>query len=285
VSDDNEYVISGYVKRNDDYFAHIVTLDAAGQVAWSQIWDHVGGDFLEDIQKTTDGGYIVAGYTYSIGAGDRDFYLIKTDSQGDSSWARTYGGESSDYCYIVEQTDDDGYIMAGYGSSFGHGSDDVYLVKTNSDGDTLWTRSIGSGDRDQAFDMKISSDGGFILTGSTYAGIGLNSYLVKTDSKGLFSAISDENIFHPQEFYLLQNYPNPFNPTTKINYELPITNYVNISIYNLLGQKVATLISEKQSPGRYQVEWDASGFASGVYYYRISTGSGFTQTKKLILIK
>jgi hypothetical protein len=85
-------------------------------------------------------------------------------------------------------------------------------------------------------------------------------------------------------FRLSQNYPNPFNPTTKINYELQITNYVNLGVYNLLGQKVATLVNERQKAGHHQVEWDASGFASGVYYYRIKAGE-FQDVKKMILIK
>jgi len=89
----------------------------------------------------------------------------------------------------------------------------------------------------------------------------------------------------PLTFELEQNYPNPFNPTTIINYELPITNYVEINIYNLLGQKIATLVNKKQNAGTYQVEWDASAFASGVYLYRIMTDNGYTETKKLILLR
>jgi hypothetical protein len=81
-----------------------------------------------------------------------------------------------------------------------------------------------------------------------------------------------------------QNYPNPFNPMTKINYELPITNDVDLSVFNPLGQKVATLVNETQRAGAHQVEWDASGFASGVYYYRLSTDTGFNQTKKLVIL-
>jgi len=84
---------------------------------------------------------------------------------------------------------------------------------------------------------------------------------------------------------LFQNYPNPFNPLTTIHYELPITDYVRLTIFNLLGQKVATLVSKKQAAGTYQVEWDARGFASGVYYYRLSTEKGFVYTRKLILLK
>jgi hypothetical protein len=88
----------------------------------------------------------------------------------------------------------------------------------------------------------------------------------------------------PVVFQLKHNYPNPFNPRTIINYELPITNYVNLSVYNLIGQKVATLVHRKQNAGYHQVEWKASGLASGVYYYMIKAGE-FVDVKKMILIK
>jgi len=86
------------------------------------------------------------------------------------------------------------------------------------------------------------------------------------------------------KFNLMQNYPNPFNPTTYINYELQITNYVELSIYNLLGQKVAVLVSEKQSAGKHAIEWDASQFSSGMYYYMIKTGD-FQNVKRMILLR
>jgi hypothetical protein len=87
------------------------------------------------------------------------------------------------------------------------------------------------------------------------------------------------------DFSLSQNYPNPFNPKTIINYQLAMTSDVNLSIYNMLGQKVATLVNKKQKAGNYSMQWDASGFASGVYYYRLNTDGGFVQTKKLILLR
>jgi hypothetical protein len=83
---------------------------------------------------------------------------------------------------------------------------------------------------------------------------------------------------------LMQNYPNPFNPTTYINYELQITNYVELSIYNLLGQKVAVLVSEKQAAGKYAIEWDASQFSSDMYYYMIKTGD-IQNVKRMILLR
>jgi len=89
----------------------------------------------------------------------------------------------------------------------------------------------------------------------------------------------------PLNYSLSQNYPNPFNPITNIEYRIPNSQFITLKIYNLLGQKVATLVSAKQPGGSYKVEWDASEFASGVYLYRLATDKGFVQTKKLIVLK
>lgn len=94
-----------------------------------------------------------------------------------------------------------------------------------------------------------------------------------------------ENAQYPEKFLLSQNYPNPFNPTTTISYQLPASGYVELSIYNVLGQKVATLVSEKQPTGIYKVEWNASGYSSGLYFYRMKTDKGFAQSQKMILLK
>jgi len=89
----------------------------------------------------------------------------------------------------------------------------------------------------------------------------------------------------PNVFALSQNYPNPFNPKTVISYQLPVICNVELSIYNIPGQKVKKLVSKKQAAGTYKVEWDASGFASGIYLYQLKTDKGFIQTKKLVLLK
>jgi hypothetical protein len=89
----------------------------------------------------------------------------------------------------------------------------------------------------------------------------------------------------PQGFVLSQNYPNPFNPVTTIEFSIPKSEFVTLKIYNLLGQEVATLVSEKLTPGNYKYTWDASGFASGVYYYKFEAEDGFVQTRKLLFVK
>jgi len=95
--------------------------------------------------------------------------------------------------------------------------------------------------------------------------------------------ITEETI-KPDVFTLSQNYPNPFNPTTTIEFSIPKTEFVTLKIYNLLGQEVAPLVSDKLNTGNYTYPWNASAFASGVYYYKIEAG-GFIQTRKLILMK
>lgn len=88
----------------------------------------------------------------------------------------------------------------------------------------------------------------------------------------------------PQEYALAQNYPNPFNPTTTINFSLPLAGKYTLTIYNILGQVVETFENEATSPGQITVEWDASRQASGVYFYRLESGT-FTDTKKMMLLK
>jgi hypothetical protein len=93
----------------------------------------------------------------------------------------------------------------------------------------------------------------------------------------------------PSKFALAQNYPNPFNPTTTIKYQIPKpirddNTFVSLKIYDVLGSEVATLVNQKQKPGNYEVTWDAYGFSSGVYFYKLSAGN-YVETKKMILIK
>jgi hypothetical protein len=91
-------------------------------------------------------------------------------------------------------------------------------------------------------------------------------------------------VHSPETFSLTQNFPNPFNPSTRINYQLPTINHVTLKVFDILGREVATLVNEVNRPGVYSVQWNASGVASGVYFYRIEAGS-FVETRKLVLLR
>jgi dienelactone hydrolase len=97
------------------------------------------------------------------------------------------------------------------------------------------------------------------------------------------SIITQESVI--DQIHLYQNYPNPFNPSTTIEFALTKPGWVTLKIYNILGQEVAELVSENLGAGSYKYNWDASGLASGVYYYRIEADKGFVQTKKMLLIR
>jgi hypothetical protein len=168
---------------------YLIKTDSLGDTLWTRVYGWLGVDVGRSVRQTTDGGYIVAGYTTSFGAGYDDVYLIKTDSSGDTLWTRTYGGTNAERGEATRLTADGGYIIAGYTFSFGPGTPDsanVYLVRTNAQGDTLWTRSLGGRSDDEGNSVAQTADSGFVIAGTTYSfGPGSGDfYLVKTNALG-----------------------------------------------------------------------------------------------------
>jgi hypothetical protein len=160
---------------------------------WQNYWGGYSLETGKSIQQTSDGGFIIAGGTYSFGAGSSDIYLIKTDSLGNTEWIRTYGGPGDELANAVRQTRGGGYILAGLTTSYGAGGYDIYLVRTDPQGDTLWTRTFGSPDDELAVCLQITHDHGYIIAKSTFS-------LMKTDSLGNLQWEQSYNI-HPNAYY------------------------------------------------------------------------------------
>ncbi len=160
--------------------------ESAYAVSFAKTYGGTNIDFPYSVQQTSDGGYIVAGYTYSFGAGYTDILLIKTDAFGNVQWAKTYGGTDWEGAYSVQQTSDDGYIVAGGTTSFGAGLSDVFLVKTDANGNIIWAKTYGGTDYDWAYSVQQTSDDGYIVAGETHSfGAGdRNIFLIKTDANG-----------------------------------------------------------------------------------------------------
>ncbi|HTW92442.1 MAG TPA: hypothetical protein VMH22_12135 [bacterium] len=185
---DGGFIVAGYTNSfgADSNDVYLIKTNASGDTLWTRTYGGTGDDEGYSVQQTSDRGYIIAGYTWAAGLREYDFYLVKTDSFGDTLWTRTYGGNGDDYGYSVQQTSDGGYIVAGSTSSFGAGEDDAYLVKTNASGDTVWTRTYGGSSVEYVYSVQQTSDGGYVVAGSTNSyGAGRDDvYLVKTRASG-----------------------------------------------------------------------------------------------------
>ena len=184
---DGGYILAGgttsFGVGGGDIF--LIKTDAFGNVQWAKTYGGPGYDEAFSVQETSGGGYIVAGITNSFGAG-LDILLIKTDANGNVQWAKTYGGTDNDWAFSVQQTSDGGYIVAGGTSSFGAGEKDVFLIKTDAFGNVQWAKTYGEEDDDVAYSVQQTSDGGYIVAGTTRSfGVGWDDiFLIKTNASG-----------------------------------------------------------------------------------------------------
>ncbi|KPJ51983.1 hypothetical protein AMJ39_08875 [candidate division TA06 bacterium DG_24] len=291
---DGGYIVAGVAHSLgaglDDVY--LIKTDSGGDTVWTRTYGGADWDGGRSVEETGYGGYIITGLTWSFGAGAEDVYLIKTDSAGDTVWTRAYGGPAGDWGYWAEQTSDGGYIIAGLTWSYGAGAEDVYLIKTDSAGDTVWTRTYGGPDGDWGYSVEETSDGGYIIAGLTWSyGAGAEDvYLIKTDAGGLVQVTEGHQETHrPRSWYLKQNHPNPFGAATTITYALPDAQPVTLAIYDIRGARVRNLISGTVSAGLHQVVWDGRDgrghtVASGIYFCSLEAG-GLRETRRMVLLR
>ena len=190
---DGGYILAGssrfYIgERRWDMDARLVKTDANGNVQWQRT---IGGNEFDEAHsaiQTSDGGYIIAGRTYSFyGSGIDDLWLVKTDAEGTEQWNRTIGGNYRDIASSVRQTSDGGYIIQGQTDPYGSGFYDLWLLKTDAEGTVQWNQTFGGDSNGRLYSLQQTFDGGYILGGATRP-FGTGSYdfwLVKTDNNGV----------------------------------------------------------------------------------------------------
>ncbi len=163
---------------------YLVKTDSAGNMLWNKTYGGAGDEYMLNIIRTSDSGYMMSGYTASFGAGMNDAWLIKTDANGIMQWNRTYGGNLTDMGYDLVQTSDGGYTFTGYTNSYGAGGNDAWLVRTDANGNMLWNKTYGGNSTDQTYALARTADGGYAMAGYTQSFGGTSAYLIRTDASG-----------------------------------------------------------------------------------------------------
>ncbi|TKJ39758.1 hypothetical protein CEE37_10800 [candidate division LCP-89 bacterium B3_LCP] len=187
---DGGYILGGATNgsNTEPAYMYLVKTDERGNLEWEKTYGGGENDGCYSVRQTSDGGYILAGDTrsFSDDQHDYDMYLVKTDARGNLAWQKTYGGASCDGCYDVEQTADGGYILAGDTESADTNSLDIYLVKTDADGQLQWENSIGGTGWDDCHSVFQTVDNGYVVAGySDSFGAGdYDFFIAKTDHNG-----------------------------------------------------------------------------------------------------
>jgi len=190
-TNDGGYIICSSIQVDttvDLVRIYITRTDSNGIPYWSKEFggfhDH-SHSYGTCIEQTTDNGFIISGYTNILtNSLSNNVYLIRIDSTGDILWTKTYGGTNGDKAYYVHQTIDGGFMVIGNTASFGAGENDLYLIKTNENGDTLFTKTIGTSGNEMAYTADTTNDGGYIIGGSISRRYTNQIFIVKTDALG-----------------------------------------------------------------------------------------------------
>ncbi len=352
VSSQGGYVLTGRrgvdPDGNEDFF--LLKVDGVGDTLWNKIYGGPDNDRANSIIETMDGGYVVTGYT-----GERfqsswpDVWLLRTDSNGDTLWSRKYGDSDAQVAKCVRQTSDGGFIITGYDGVFGEFSiSDILLIKTDANGDTVWTRTFYASMAGKGYAVRETSDHGFVVCGTVNNFPNMLDVVVfKTDVNGnllweiTFSSPNEDRAYDIEQiddngfiltgmwgfrqnvsfsdaflmrlepdvptgigqsptvdvsgFELFNNYPNPFNPATILRFQIPQRNLsdrglTTLTVYDVLGKEIKTLVNEAFAPGSYEVRWDGTDNAgqavsSGVYLYQLRVGNAYVQTRKMVLMR
>ena len=292
---DNGFLITGrqitFPGGNEESDGLLLRTDSNGNLLWTKQYGDSLWEELTSVRLLPDNGFIFTGSTSSFGAGNYDILLMKTDSSGNVQWSKTFGNSYTDAGYDIHITDDFSFILSGYTESLGYGhklggdSANIFLMKTNVNGDLQWMETYGDGLQDEAFRSAKAKDGGFLISGFT------NNYLfndssqmvfIKTDSAGL-TGCHEERVnpvdsvfsmpFHSVNFNQLSGLPfntivlaeTSFNPTnddaclfTNLNSNISKENIIKI-YPNPFNDKIEISIDKNFSPGGLLNVYDAYG--------------------------
>lgn len=269
-------------RAGDPFDFFVLRLSETGDSLWSS---SIGGpytDFAADICASPDGGAVICG-TYVNADGTGDAYLIKYSASGDTVWSRLLADETGRAAWSIIPIAEGGYAFVGVDYSFSPSDADIWLVRITENGEIMWSGRYGTAQIEQCYALTRTTEGAYAMAAWSIApDWNWDIYVVCTRPDTLAAQGNPQPL--PSSVSLLQSYPNPFNSSTQLRFELLRPSRVELSIVNTLGQHVAMLTDEDYAAGTYVVSWDASGFASGIYFAQLRSGSQ-NRVLKMVLVK
>jgi hypothetical protein len=183
---DGGHIVAGYTKSKGagGWDAWVLRLDGQGKLLWDRTFGGADDDGAYSILQTADGGYIVAGYTKSKGAGGWDAWVLRLDGQGKLLWDKAFGGVGDETAYSINQTADLGLVIAGVTSSKGAGSWDAWVLCLDAQWQPLWDKTFGGSGHDEAFSVQQTPDGGYIVVGSVEKANNWDAWVLRLDGEG-----------------------------------------------------------------------------------------------------
>ena len=260
----------------------ILKVNQEGKIEWKI---DSGITVLTDLGISTDNNIIVTGY--DMVNNSFDYFTKKYSTDGIEYWLQTFNSAKNlqDHAFALAIDNlNNIYVTGSTSDSVDQGNS--YTVKYSDNGSLLWQQKFGaphSNYNNAKFLFLDDSSNVYVAGDVADSTNGWNFFILKINQK-MGSNVDNRNSGLPNAYSLSQNYPNPFNPTTTIKYSVPKSSFVSLTVYDLLGREIASLVNEEKPPGVYTVNFNGSNFASGIYFYRFRAGS-FIQTKKFVLIK
>jgi hypothetical protein len=279
---DTGYIMVGQIYTNPEngYDIFSMKLDRSGDTAWTKTFGTVDYEIAYSVEETNDGSYIVA-VTQDYGNTIVFYYL---DANGNILSDKSYAMEPGSSIYFIEKTSDGGFICSGHGrlSSVKNG---LFIMKLQENADSVWTRFYQKDAYSDSWAEEIhqTDDGGYIVGGTTSFQFGefSNMWILKINEEGILATRDD---IPPVRNLRTYNIPNPFSELTTIFYTLDEPANIRIEIIDPYGQEVTGLVNAFQEKGKHDTIWDARGYKSGIYYYRVNI-NGQLFSRKMLLIK
>ena len=301
VTNDSAYILTGGININNNGQIYLIRTNSIGDTLWTKAYGSIIGESGSSAFQTSDNGFIVFGNIYYSNQNIR-LYFLKTDHNGNLQWSKIYGDTNTTYQMLygegsVKSRYNNSYFITGQCTNYpALDTNKAFLLNIDPNGNVIWERKYKKDTLEiRGFGLYQTSDSGFVISGDAKFYNFKNNlltdpqllYVMKTDQNGNIMpvGITHETEIVPYEYNFKVIYPNPFNPVTNIVFEIPLFDHILVEVYDIQGRKLTELVDRNYSYGTHVLEFNAANLTSGIYFIKITTGSGWSNTKKAVLIK